>query len=190
MALGATVLALAGGILAGYPLARIRFRGSQLILAVLLITQLIPPIALAIPILMLFIAFGLRGTVPGLIVVNAAFWTPILIWLIRAAFLAVPRSIESAARIDGAGRLATVLRISLPAAAPALAAAAVIVFVGVWNDFVFVASIGTRTTSTLPRYLTVVPDPPYHVLAAGILLTIVPCLVLVAAMHRRILRAV
>ncbi len=95
MALGATVLALAGGILAGYPLARIRFRGSQLILAVLLITQLIPPIALAIPILMLFIAFGLRGTVPGLIVVNAAFWTPILIWLIRAAFLAVPRSIES-----------------------------------------------------------------------------------------------
>ena len=64
VALGATVLALAGGILAGYPLARIRFRGSQLILAVLLITQLIPPIALAIPILMLFIAFGLRGPCP------------------------------------------------------------------------------------------------------------------------------
>ena len=143
-----------------------------------------------IPILMLFIAFGLNGTVVGLVVVNAAFWTPILVWLVRAAFLAVPASLEMAARMDGAGRLGAILRVALPSAAPAIAAAAVIVFVGVWNDFVFEAAMGSRTTGTLPRFLTITADPPYHVLAAGILLTIAPCLVLVAALHRRILRAV
>ena len=63
-------------------------------------------------------------------------------------------------------------------------------FIGIWNDFVFVAATGSRTTSTLPRFLTVTPSPPYHVLAAGILLTIAPCLALVSLLHRRILRAV
>ena len=190
VAVTATAVALLVAVLAGYPLARFRFRGSRIMLGVLLLTQLIPPIALAIPALILFIAFGLKGTVAGLIVVNAAFWTPILVWLVRAAFLAVPASLEAAARMDGAGRLGAMLRVALPAAAPAIAAAAVIVFVGVWNDFVFVAVMGSRSTGTLPRFLTITADPPYHVLAAGILLTMAPCLVLVTALHRRILRAV
>ena len=190
VAVTATVIAMAVGVLAGYPLARYRFRGSRAVLGTLLLTQLIPPIALAIPVLFLVIAVGLKGTVAGLILVNAAFWTPILVWLVRAAFLAVPLSLEAAARMDGAGRLGAILRISLPAAGPAIAAAAVIVFVGVWNDFVFVAAIGSRLTNTLPRFLTLTADPPYHVLAAGILLTIAPTIVLIAALHRRILRAV
>jgi multiple sugar transport system permease protein len=190
VAVGATALAILAAILVGYPLARIRFRGSQLFLALLLITQLVPPIALAIPVLLLFVATGLKGTVPGLILVNAAFWTPILAWLVRNAFLSVPISIERAGRMDGLGRVGTIVRVALPAAAPAIAAAAVIVFIGVWNDFVFAVTIGTRTTQTLPRYLTVTSDPPYHVLAAGILLTIAPCLILIALLHGRILRAV
>ena len=136
------------------------------------------------------LAVGLKGTVLGLILINAAFWTPILVWLVRAAFLAVPTQLEAAARMDGLGRLGTILRVALPAAAPGIAAAAVIVFVGVWNDFVFVAAMGSRVTSTLPLYLSRTADPPYHVLAAGILVTILPCMVLVGLMYRRILRAV
>ena len=186
----ATAIAVVVGVLAGYPLARYPFRGARVVLVGLLLTQLIPPIALAIPVLFLVLAVGLKGTVAGLVMVNAAFWTPILVWLVRAAFLAVPRSLESAARIDGAGRLGAMFRIALPAAGPGIAAAAVIVFVGVWNDFVFVAILGSRATTTLPRYLTISSDPPYHVLAAGILLTLAPCLALVALLHRRILRAV
>ena len=190
IALVATAIAVVVGVLAGYPLARYPFRGARVVLAALLLTQLIPPIALAIPVLFLVLAVGLKGTVAGLVMVNAAFWTPIMVWLVRAAFLAVPRSLESAARMDGAGRLGAMFRIALPAAGPGIAAAAVIVFVGVWNDFVFVAILGSRATTTLPRYLTISSDPPYHVLAAGILLTLAPCLALVALLHRRILRAV
>jgi multiple sugar transport system permease protein len=190
VSVGATLLALASAVLAGYPLARYQFRGSGVVLGVLLLTQLIPPIALAIPFLFIVLAFGLKDTVFGLMLVNAAFWTPILVWLVRAAFLAVPTQLESAARMDGLGRVGTIFRVAVPAAGPAIAAAGVIVFIGIWNDFVFSAAIGGRTTTTLPRFLVLNADPPYHVLAAGILLTILPCLVLVAVMHRRILRAV
>jgi ABC-type sugar transport system permease subunit len=190
VAVGALLISLATAILAGYPLARFRFRGSGLVLGSLLLTQLIPPIALAIPFLFLVLAFGLKGTVAGLIVVNAAFWTPILVWLVRAAVLAVPAELERAARMDGLGRIGTILRVALPAAAPGIAAAAVLVFVGIWNDFVFVAAMGSRTTETLPLYLTKTPDPAYHVLAAGILVTIAPCLILIGLVYRRILRAV
>jgi ABC-type sugar transport system permease subunit len=190
VALLATALALAGAVLTAYPLARFRPRGERALLGLLLSTQLMPPIALALPTLLLFLAFGLKDTILGLAVVNAAFWTPIVVWLARAAFLAVPVTIESAARLDGCGRLGTIFRVALPAARSGMAAAAILVFVGVWNDFVFAASIGDRHTQTLPRYLSITADPGYHILAAGILLTILPCVVLMAIFHRRILTAV
>ena len=190
VAVGATAVALLVSVLVAYPLARYRVRGQHAVLGVLLVTQLIPPIALAIPVLVLFVAIGVRGTILGLVIVNAAFWTPILVWLIRAALVVVPESTEAAARMDGAGRVGAAVRVILPAAAPGVAAAAVVVMIGVWNDFVFVASVGNRTTTTLPVFLTTTPNPPYHVLAAGILLTMVPCLVLIGALYRRILAAV
>ena len=184
---GATLLALAVATLTAYPLARYRMRGSRSLLLFLLGSQLIPPIALAIPILFIFIRLDLRNTVLGLIVINAAFWAPILVWLLRGAFLAVPRNLELAARIDGSSRLGTIFRVTLPVAAPAIAAAAGIVFVGIWNDFVFAAVIGGRDTHTLPRYLGESFSPGYHILAARIVLTVAPCIALVALLRRRIL---
>jgi ABC-type glycerol-3-phosphate transport system permease component len=74
----------------------------------------------------------------------------------------------------------------LPAAAPAIAAAAAIVFVGIWNDFVFAAVLGGRDTYTLPRYLGTSTTPSFHTLAARIVLTILPCLAIIALLRRRI----
>jgi multiple sugar transport system permease protein len=184
----ATLLALVVAALTAYPLARYRLRGSRPILLFLLGTQLIPPIALAIPVLLIFLTLDLRNTVAGLILINAAFWSPILVWLLRAAFLAVPRQLEQAARIDGCSRLGAIFRLSLPAAAPAITAAAAIVFVGIWNDFVFAAMLGGRDTHTLPRYLGESANPLLHVLAAKIVLTVAPCVVIVSLFWRRIFR--
>ena len=183
----ATVIAVGVALLVAYPLARFRLRGSRPILLLLLATQLIPPIALAIPVLLLFAGLGLRNTIAGLVLVNVAFWTPILVWLLRSALLAVPHNLERAARMDGVSRVGTIVRIAIPAAAPALAAAAAIVFVGIWNDFTFVAVLGGRDTSTLPRYLGQSFTPSYPTLAATIVLTVAPCLLLVALLRRRIL---
>jgi multiple sugar transport system permease protein len=183
----ATLIALMVALLAGYPLARFRIRGAGLLLTFLLAIMLIPPIALAIPVLYLVIDLGIRGTVIGLILINAAFWSPILIWLVRGAFAGVPPELERAARIDGSSRLGAIFRVSLPAAAPVIAAATAIVFIGIWNDFVFVAVIGGRDTQTLPRYLGESASPLFNVFAARIVLTVAPCIAIIALLRSRIL---
>jgi len=182
----ATVLALVIATGTAYPLARYRLRGGRTLTAALLGVQLIPPIALAIPALMVFKTFGLRNTVPGLVLVHAAFWTPVLVWLLLSAFRSIPPEIERAARIDGASRLGAIWRIVVPVAAPAVAAAAAIVFIGIWNDFILAVLIGGRDTSTLPRWLGESATPLVHVLAARIVLTVAPCVLLLVLFRRRI----
>jgi multiple sugar transport system permease protein len=186
----ATVAALAIAALAAYPLARYRLRGGRALLMALLGSQLIPPIALAIPILYIFIRLDLRNTIPGLVLVNTAFWTPVLVWLLRAAFLAVPRNLDLAARIDGSSRLGVVFRIVIPAAAPAIAASTAVVFIGIWNDFVFIATIGGRDTRTLASFLGESASPSFHVLSTKLMLTILPCVAMIVVLRRRILRLV
>ncbi len=181
-----TMLALGVALLAGYPLARLRHRRVRLVMAGLLSVMLIPPIALAIPILYLVIALGLRDSVAGLVFLNGAFWSPIFIWLVRGAFMGVALEVERAARIDGCSRLGALVRVSLPAAAPVIAAAAAIVFIGIWNDFAFVAVVGGGETETLPSFLGESPSPPLNVLATRIVLTIAPCLALITILRRRI----
>jgi multiple sugar transport system permease protein len=184
----ATAIALVVALLAGYPLARFRMRGTRLLLLCLLATMLIPPIALAIPVLFVVIDLGIRDTILGLVLINAAFWAPILIWLVRSGFVGVPIELERAARIDGSSRLGTIVRVSLPAAAPVIAAATAIVFIGIWNDFVFAAVVGGRETHTLPRYLGESVSPQFDELAAKIVLTVAPCIALVALLRTRILK--
>jgi multiple sugar transport system permease protein len=181
-----TLVALVVALPVGYSLARFRMRGASLLLLILLGTMLIPPIALAIPLLFLFINLGIRDTVLGLILINSAFWTPILIWLARGAFVRVPVDLERAARIDGCSRLGAILRVSLPAAAPVIAAATAIVFIGIWNDFVFAAVVGGPGTHTLPRYLGESSTPLMNDFASRIVLTVAPCIALVALLRTRI----
>ncbi len=183
-----TLIALAIAALAAYPLARYRLRGGRALLMTLLGTQLIPPIALALPILYIFIRLNIKNTVPGLILLDTAFWTPVLVYLLRAAFIAVPRNLDHAARIDGSSRLGVIFRVVIPAAAPAIAAATAIVFIGIWNDFVFVATIGGRDTNTLASFLGASASPSFQTLSAKLMLTTIPCLAMIVVLHRRILR--
>jgi multiple sugar transport system permease protein len=88
--------------------------------------------------------------------------------------------------MDGASRLGAIVRVVLPAAAPMIAAAAAIVFIGIWNDFIFAVLIGGRDTQTLPRWLGESQSPLIHVLAARIVLTVAPCVVLLLLFRRRI----
>ena len=121
VSLGATVLTLVIGALAAYPLARLAVPGqARIFLGFMIFTQMVPGIVLGIPVLLIFVNLGLKDTVLGLILVNTAFLLPLVVWLLRNIFDSVPRSLESSARIDGATRLGTLFRITIPAAsAPA-----------------------------------------------------------------------
>ncbi len=168
-----TAIALALGALAAYPLARLHLPGKRLLLTLLIFTQMIPAIVMAIPVLLMFRAVGLKDTVLGLVIVNVAFWLPLVIWLLRNVLKEVPRSLEYAARIDGCSRIGSLFRVLVPAAAPGIAAVAILLLIGTWNEFLFAVILGDRDAVTVTRLIgfldsTVGPDgPPPFTLARG-----------------------
>ena len=188
-----TVVTLALGAMAAYPLARLELPGKRTLMTVLIFTQMVPAIVMAIPVLLMFRAVGLKDTVAGLVIVNVAYWLPLIIWLLRNVLEEVPRSLEYAARIDGCSRIGTLFRVLVPAAAPGFAAVAILLLIGTWNEFLFAVMLGDRNAVTVTRLIgfldsAVGPDgpPPFTVVAAAGIVAILPCLLLVMAFHRRV----
>jgi ABC-type sugar transport system permease subunit len=180
--------------LAAYPLARFRLRATGVILALLVFVQMVPAIVVAIPVLLTFRFLGLKDTIAALVIVNVAFWLPLVVWLLRNVFAEVPRSLESAARIDGCGRIGTLFRVVMPAAWPGIAATAILLLVGTWNEFLFAVILGEDDARTVTRMIgfidsTVGPDgpPPFTLVAAAGVTAFLPCLVLVILFYRRLM---
>jgi len=139
-----TALSLAIGVPAAYALARWNFKARSQVALWILVTRMAPPIAFTIPFFLAYRWLGLQDTVIGLAIVYLTFNLAIVIWLMQTFFEAVPPAMEEAAYIDGCGVWQAFWRVTLPLAAPGLAATAVLCFVFSWNDF-FYALILTRT---------------------------------------------
>jgi ABC-type glycerol-3-phosphate transport system permease component len=180
---------------AAYSLARFQLPGKRAVLSVLIFMQMVPAIVMAIPVLKIFQILGLTDTIAALVIVNTAFWLPLITWLLRNFFADVPISLERAARIDGCSRLGTLFRVTIPAARPGIAAAAILMLIGTWNEFLFAVILGNHNAVTITRLVTVITafpfklneSPPPDLLAAGGIVAVVPCLILVLLFHRRII---
>jgi multiple sugar transport system permease protein len=142
--LASTVLSLLVGVPAAYVLARWRFRRQHQVAMWILVTRMAPPIAFTIPFFLAYTRLGLMDTVAGLALIYVTFNLALVIWTMKGFFDAVPRSLEEAAWIDGAGLWGAFARVALPLAAPGLAATGILCFILSWNDFFF-ALILTRT---------------------------------------------
>ena len=194
-ALLTTVLVIALAAPPAYALARYQLPGKSTVLAVLILVQMVPAIVMAIPVLRIFQILGLTDTVAALVIVNVAFWLPLIIWLLRNFFMDVPVSLEKAARIDGCSRLGTLFRVTIPAARPGIAAAGILVLIGTWNEFLFAVILGNRNAVTITRLITGIQNfpgalnqnPPPNLLAAAAMVAVAPCLLLVLLFHRRII---
>ena len=127
--------------LIAYAFARLEFRGKNVLFAIVLATMLLPAPVLLIPQFLLFFNIGWYGTVDGFpagylpLIVPAFTGNPFFIFLLRQYMRTIPRDLDEAARIDGAGFWTIYRRIILPLSAPALVVVAVFTFLGVWNDF-------------------------------------------------------
>ena len=180
---------------AAYSLARFELPGKKGILAILVFIQMVPAIVMAIPVLRIFQILGLTDTVAALVIVNVAFWLSLIVWLMRNFFADVPISLEKAARIDGCSRLGTLFRVTIPAARPGMAAAAILMLIGTWNEFLFAVILGNRNAVTITRLITGIQNypspvnqtPPPNLLAAAAMVAVIPCLLLVLFFHRRII---
>ena len=141
---GSTVLSLVIGVPAAFALTRFPFRSRGKIAMWILVTRMAPPIAFTIPFFLAYSYVGLIDTVSGLVLIYLTFNLAMVIWTMRSFFAAVPRALEEAAWIDGAGVWQAFFRVTLPLSAPGLAATGILCFIMSWNDFFF-ALILTRT---------------------------------------------
>ena len=175
--------------LAAYPLARMRFRGRGLVLALVVATILIPFQVVMIPLYLLMVQIGLRNTLWALIVPQAA--TAFGIFLLRQSFLAVPVELEEAARIDGCTPIGEWWNVMLPAARADLITLAMFVFIGTWSDFLWpLIILYDPNLYTLPLGLQQLASSfslDWRLVAAGSVVSILPVLLLFVLLQRYIL---
>ncbi|MCW2308935.1 carbohydrate ABC transporter permease [Rhodobium gokarnense] len=150
VALFSTAVALVIGAPAAYALARLAVPRANALAFLVLATQMLPGIAIAIPLFLVISRLGLIDNVLALGMVYLSFNLPIVIWILRGFFLAIPEGIEKAAAVDGAGVVGTFLHIVLPISIPPLGAAAVFAFVEAWNEFFFALILTRQDAQTVP----------------------------------------
>jgi multiple sugar transport system permease protein len=149
VAVSSTLLATAIGTIGAYALARLRFLGRAFLSSTVLITYLVPPSILFIPLYAQIRTLGLADSLAGLIAAYPSFTVPFVTWLLMGYFESIPVELEEAAMIDGATRFRAFRVIILPLAAPGLLAAGLYAFTQAWNEFlyalVFITDVKQRT---------------------------------------------
>ena len=146
----AVTLSLCVGVPAAYAFARFPFRGRSLLFFSLLVMRMLPPIAVLVPMYVLFSKVGLATTRFSVVLAYSTFALPLVVWIMRGFFEDLPKEIEESAWIDGAGRYRTFSLIVLPLARPGMVAAAILCLQLAWNDFLFAAVLTNNATQTLP----------------------------------------
>ena len=186
----ASIIALAFGVACAYALGRFRIGGKFLPMWILS-QRFLPPIALVVPLYMLFRKFGLLDTHAGLIMVYATFTIPIVVWLMLGYIESAPPELEEAAYVDGAGYWTAFVRIALPVLKPGLSVAAVFTFIFIWNEYVLAYQLAGDDVATitvyLPRLRSAIAEL-YGEIAAASLLSVIPAILFAGMMQRFLVR--
>ncbi|MDY6804640.1 MAG: carbohydrate ABC transporter permease [Cyanobacteriota bacterium] len=174
--------------LAAYPLARIDFRGRKLIFALVVSTIMIPFQIVMIPLYVLIVELGLKNSYLAVIFPNIA--SAFGIFLLRQAFLAVPKELEEAAIIDGCGHLEIWWHVMLPSIRPALVTLAIFSFIGSWSDFLWPLLVLDRPEAyTLPLGVANLAGTfslDWRLIAAGSVISIAPAIALFILLQKYI----
>ncbi|NQT83183.1 carbohydrate ABC transporter permease [bacterium] len=178
---------------AAYAIARFRFRRpSNGNIALWFLSQrVLPPVATAIPFFLIMRFLGLLDTHIALILLNTTFNLPIVVVIMRQAFIEVPIELEEAALVDGANHLDIFLMISVRLAAPSLAAAVLIVIAFTWNEFLFALMIGTIKAKVIPVHMAGAVDTrgvQFWFVAVRTLIAMTPPVIIALLAQRYIVR--
>ena len=132
---GATLIAILCGIPAAYALSRMKFKGKGFFMGAVIMSQMFSPVVLLVGINRMMSSIGLKDSLQGLILLNAAFNQAFAIWLLRGTFTSISSEMEQAAKIDGCGTVQALVRILLPMAAPGIITTLIFVFINSWNEY-------------------------------------------------------
>ncbi|MBN9371447.1 MAG: sugar ABC transporter permease [Hydrogenophaga sp. SCN 70-13] len=178
VSLAATLITLMLGTMCAYAMARFRFLGREPLSYSTLILRTLPPAVLAVPVFVIWSAWGIGDTLSGVVLVYVALNLPFTIWLLYGFIDQLPIELEEAAAIDGCGPFRVFYKIVLPLLKPGLAAAAIFTFRLAWNEFILGFILTNRITRTLPasisNYITDTGVEWGKIMAAGVLIALPP----------------
>lgn len=180
---------------AAYAFSRIRFRGRDRWASTILSFRFMPPVAVAIPILLMLRAMRLDDTLPGLVIPYVAFSLPLTVWILIGFFDEIPRELDDAALVDGCTRLGVLHRVMLPLVRPGLVVAAIFAAIFIWNEFLvglyIVNSKGLQTIPIGAAGLISAQRPiDWNVAATVGVVTIIPIFIFSLIAQRYIVRGV
>ncbi len=186
-----TAITIVISLMAAYSLARLKFKGSDRVAFWILSMRMLPPIATAIPLYILYQKSGLLGTHLGIIIAHLTFIAPFGIWILYGFLKELPPELEEAALVDGCNRLGALFRIIVPIAKPAIAITAIFSFMFSWNEFLFAVLLGSSTATTIPmkagRFVQQY-SIDWGPLSAWSILALIPLIVAVFLLNKHIVR--
>lgn len=191
ISIASTILVLIVSLPVAYALARFRSRLRPITNGWILVSQVFPVILIVIPLFMILRPLHLTNTIPGVVIVYMVWSMPFALWMLQGYVAAVPRELEEAASVDGAGRLRTIVSIVMPLLRPRLIATAMFTFISAWNEFFFaLVLLQDPELKTLPlvlaRFVGAEGQVQFGPLAAASVLATVPSLVFFAFLQRRL----
>jgi glucose/mannose transport system permease protein len=186
----ATILSALLGSLNGYVLSKWKFRGANLIFALLLFGMFIPYQSILIPLFQFLSTIGLYGSIPGLVLVHVVYGIPICTLIFRNYFATVPRELLEAARMDGASVLGIFRHIMLPISIPGFVVVMIWQFTSIWNEFLFAITIAQsqQVITVALQNLAGSLLAQYQIQMAGALLAAAPTLLVYVLLGRYFVR--
>jgi len=193
IAFGSTALSVLLGVMAAYAFSRFRVPGKDDLLFFILSTRMMPPIAVAIPVYLMYRWLGLSDTRLGMILLYTAVNVSLSVWLLKGFIDEIPREYEEAALVDGYTRLQAFRKVVLPQAATGIVATAIFCLIFAWNEYAFAVLLTSGQAQTTPPFIPFIigeGGQDWPAVAAATALFLVPILVFTVLLRKNLLRGI
>jgi multiple sugar transport system permease protein len=193
IAFGSTALSVLLGVTAAYAFSRFKVPGKDDLLFFILSTRMMPPIAVAIPIYLMYREVGLSDTRLGMILLYTAVNVSLAVWLLKGFIDEIPREYEEAALIDGYTRLQAFFKVVLPQATTGIVATAIFCLIFAWNEYAFAVLLTSGEAQTAPPFIPIIigeGGQDWPAVAAGTTLFLLPILVFTVLLRKHLLRGI
>ncbi|MDW8807609.1 carbohydrate ABC transporter permease [Streptomyces scabiei] len=188
VSLTVVVIGIVVGMLAALAISRFAFRGRKVVIVGILAVQMVPLVAMIIPVFLLLNDLGQYDRLSGLVLTYLTFILPFTVWTLRGFIVNIPRELEEAAMVDGCSRTTAFLRVVFPLLAPGMVATSVYGFIQAWNEYLYALMLMSQQNQTATVWLgnfTTKHGTEYAPMMAGSTLMAVPIVVLFLLVQRK-----